>query len=324
MQGVFISMRIAIIGTGAMGCLFGAKLSPRADVTMLGTWRDGVRALQESGISLGEDSREVNMPVRALGGPIGLEPVDLALVLVKGYQTERAANWARQILREDGIALTLQNGLGNLEIIAAHVGVNRAALGVSMQGATLLGPGRVRHGGRGMTTIAVTSETRARLEVVASLFTQAGIETRLTDDVRTLLWSKLVVNTAINALTAILRVPNGWLAENADARAVMAEAAHETATVARALGVVLPFDDPASRAVEVVKATAANYSSTLQDVLRGTPNELEMINGAVIREGKRLGIPTPVNEALLHLSQAVERASPTTLVASGIPELAHA
>jgi 2-dehydropantoate 2-reductase len=319
-----ISMKIAIIGTGAMGCLFAAKLARFADVTMLGTWREGIWALKERGIYLSEDGREIHSTVRTFSDPSGAGPVDLALVLVKGYQTERAASWARQILKDDGIALTLQNGLGNLEIIAGQVGENRAALGVSMQGATLLGPGRVRHGGRGLTTIAVTTETRARLQSVASLFTQAGFETRLTDDVRTMLWSKLVVNTAINALTAILRVPNGWLAENADARSVMAEAARETATVAQALGIVLPFDDPGARAVEVVQATAANYSSTLQDVLRGTPNELEMINGAVVREGKRLGIPTPVNEALLRLSRAMEQASPSIPVASRLTELAHA
>lgn len=317
-------MNIGIIGTGAMGSLFAAKLAPLAKVTMLGTWREGVLALQEHGICLSEDGREAVVRVHVANAPIGVEPVDLALVLVKGYQTERAAKWARQILKKDGVAITLQNGLGNLEIIASQVGPDRAALGVSMQGATLLGPGYVRHGGRGLTTIAFSAETRARLEQVSSLFNDAGIETKLTSDVRTLLWSKLVVNSAINALTAILRVPNGWLEENPDAREVMGQAAVETAAVARAMGIDLPFDDPAGRAAEVVRATALNYSSTLQDVLRGTPNELEMINGAVVREGKRFGIPTPVNEALLRISRAMEHAGESSLVTSKIPELVPA
>lgn len=316
-------MKIGIIGTGAMGCLFAAKLSPIANVTMLGTWREGILALQAHGIRL-ENDHEVRIPVRALGDPLGVGPVDLALVLVKGYQTERAANWARKILADDGLALTLQNGLGNLEVIAAQVGKNRAVLGVSMQGATLLGPGHVRHGGNGMTTIAASPQNRSRLETVAYLFTRAGIETRLTDDVQALLWNKLVVNTAINALTAILRVPNGWLADSAEASAVMAEAARETARVAKALGVKLEVDDPGLRALQVARATAANYSSTLQDVLRGTPNELEMINGAVVREGRRLGIPTPVNEALFNLARAMDRARPAAPVEREALELAHA
>lgn len=317
-------MRIGIIGTGAMGCLFAARLAPVAKVSMLGTWREGIHALQKGGVSLIEDGKETRVAVRAYSGPLEVAPVDLALVLVKGYQTQRAASWARQILSGNGIALTLQNGLGNLELIAEQVGPKRAALGVSMQGATLLGPGLVRHGGDGLTTIAVSSETQTRLEGVASLFTRAGIRTELAGDVRALLWNKLVVNTAINALTAILRVPNGWLAENPSSRAVMAQAARETAMVARALGIELAFDDAAARAVEVAEATAANYSSTLQDVLRGTPNELDAINGAVAREGKRLGIPTPVNEALLNLAHAMEEANPTTPVAKSILELAHA
>ena len=302
-------MRIGIIGTGAMGCLFAARLAPLADVTVLGTWREAVHALQVFGVRLCENGHEVTAPVRAQSDPGQVEPVDLALVLVKGCQTERAARWAEKILRAEGIALTLQNGLGNLEIIEAEVGAPRAALGVSLQGATLLGPGHVRHAGCGLTTVAARSENRARLEEVATLFTGAGIETCLTDDVRTLLWSKLVVNTAINALTAILRVPNGWLVENADARAVMEQAARETAAVAMALGIALPCDDPAAQAVLAAQATATNYSSTLQDVLRGAPNELSMINGAVVREAQRIGMRAPVNAALLHLARALEQAA---------------
>jgi len=303
------AMRIGIIGTGAMGCLFAARLAPLADVTVLGTWQEGVRTLQTFGVRLRENGQEIMAPVRARSNPEEVEPVDLALVLVKGSHTERAARWAQRILLPEGIALTLQNGLGNLEIIAGEVGAARAALGVSLQGATLFGPGHVRHAGCGLTTIAASPENRARLEEVASLFTRAGIETCLTHDVRALLWGKLTVNTAINALTAILCVPNGWLTENADARAVMEQAARETAAVATALGIVLPFDDPAAQAVLVAQATATNNSSTLQDVLRGAPNELSMINGAVVREAERLGMRAPVNETLLHLTRALEDAA---------------
>lgn len=301
-------MRIGIIGTGAMGSLFAAHLAPLADVTVMGTWREGVRALNDYGVRLEREGQETVVAVRAISDPSHCAPVELALVLVKGYQTERAAEWARLILKPDGIAVTLQNGLGNLEILQAYVGVQRAALGVSMQGATLLGPGHVRHAGRGPTTIAYSPHTRARLEEIAALFNRAGIETYLTDDVEGLLWGKLVVNTAINALTAILQVPNGWLVENPHARALMAAAAQETANVARARGVTLPYPDPVARALQVATATAANKSSTLQDVLRGAPTELERINGAVAREGKRLGVPTPVNQALLDLFYALQAA----------------
>jgi 2-dehydropantoate 2-reductase len=307
-------MRIAVVGTGAMACLFAAKLAPQADVVMLGAWQEGVRALQARGLFLKENERVTRFPINAYGDPSQVEPLDVALVLVKGYQTPRAARWAAHLLRPTGLALTLQNGLGNLEIIAAQVGAHRAALGVTMQGATMIKPGCVRHGGEGPTTIAATFETRARLDTVAGLFRRAGMQTNVTDDVQALVWGKLVVNSAINALTAILLVPNGRLAEDNDTRAVMAAIALETASVARAVGVALPFDDPAERAIAVARATGSNFSSTLQDVLRGTPDELDQINGAVIREGRRLGIPTPLNEGLLRLARQVKgpEAAPVT------------
>ena len=193
-------MKIGILGTGAMGSLFAAKLAPHAEIIVLGTWLEGVRALQTRGVRLNSGGIETIVPVRALADPQDAPKMDLVLVLVKGYQTQRAAQWARTILKTDGIALTLQNGLGNFEIIGAEVGINRAAVGVSMQGATLIKPGYVCHAGSGPTTIAHKPETHDRLSNVAALFNLAGIETLLTDDLRALIWGKLVVNSAINAL----------------------------------------------------------------------------------------------------------------------------
>ncbi|MBN1888242.1 MAG: pantoate--beta-alanine ligase [Thermoflexales bacterium] len=290
-----------------MACLFGARLAPVVDqVAMLGTWVEGVRVLREEGIRFVQGEAETRLAVRALDKPDGVQ-TDLVLVLVKSHQTARAAAWAAQILRPGGLALTLQNGLGNLEQLVAVVGPQRSALGVSMQGATLLGPGHVRHGGDGPTVLATTPATEARLQELATLLRQAGFETSLVDDARALVWGKLVVNAAINALTAILRVPNGALAEQEDARELMSEAARETAAVAQALGIALPYADPAGRAVEVARKTAVNRSSMLQDVLRGTPTEIEAINGAVVELGRQLGLPTPVNETLLRLVRVGSR-----------------
>jgi 2-dehydropantoate 2-reductase len=159
----------------------------------------------------------------------------------------------------------------------------------------------VRHAGRGATTLAATPGNRSALGELAALFNDAGIETHLASDIRSLMWGKLVVNSAINALSAIYRVPNGRLVENPETRALMTAAAQETASVAHALGIPLPYHDAAARAIQVATATASNKSSTLQDVLRGAPTEVDRINGAVVREGRRLGIPTPVNEQLLRV-----------------------
>lgn len=294
-------MRIGIIGTGAMGSLLAAYLAPHAKVTILGTWREGIDAINRDGIRLERDGSPLRVPVRATLDPAEVQPVDVALVAVKAHQTERAAAWANQILKPNGIAVTFQNGLGNYETLVQHVGVSRAVLGVTMQGATMLGPAHVLHAGHGLTTMAATPKTRVRVQAFANALNQAGIETLVDSNVSGLVWGKLVVNSAINALTAIYRVPNGWLVENPETRALMSAAAQETANVARALGITLPYADPIARAIQVAIATASNKSSTLQDVLRGAPTELERINGAVVREGKRLGVPTPVNEQLMRV-----------------------
>jgi 2-dehydropantoate 2-reductase len=299
-------MRVAIFGVGAMGSLFGAKLSPHADVMLVGRWPEQLAALNGEGLLLHTANGEQRVPLRATDDPSALAPVDTALILTKSAGTQRAARQAAEVLAGDGLAVTLQNGIGNLETIAAEVGPERATLGVTAQGAAVLAPGVVRHAGPGPTHLAIRPEIARQVEEVASLFEGAGLETHVTDSVESLVWGKLAVNAGINALTAILRVPNGALLESDWSRELMREAARETAAVAAVLGVTLPYDDPVERVETVARMTAANRSSMLQDVLRGSTTEIETINGAVVREGERVGVPTPVNVMLYRLIKAIE------------------
>ncbi|MCI0578500.1 MAG: 2-dehydropantoate 2-reductase [Chloroflexi bacterium] len=298
-------MRVAIVGIGAMGCLFAGRLSSLVDVIMAGNWQEQIATLNTHGLRLiHPDGRETHHRVKATDNQDVIGRADLALVVVKSPKTASAADVARQALGENGLALTLQNGLGNLEILAAVVGQERAALGVTSEGATLLAPGLVRHAGAGLTHLATTSATAGRLEEVAALFRAAGFVTHLVEDADSLVWGKLAVNAGINPITALLQLPNGFLAENEAARKVMEEAAEETAAVARAQGITLPYASAGRRALEVAQATAANLSSMAQDMARGEPTEIEAICGAVVRLGRRYGVPTPANELLLRLIQA--------------------
>ncbi|MDQ7028515.1 MAG: 2-dehydropantoate 2-reductase [Ardenticatenia bacterium] len=234
-------------------------------------------------------------------------PVTLALVFVKSYATRRAAHQTRRVLAADGLALTLQNGLGNREVLAEILGEERVVQGVTSHGATVLGPGRVRHAGAGATQLAAPlPELRPRVAGIADLLSDAGIETRLVEDLQALIWGKLIVNVGINPLTAILRVHNGVLAEDKVCRRLVVKAVEEAVAVARALGIPLPYDDPVAHVFQVAKATGANRSSMLVDVLRGTPTEIDVINGAVVREGTRHGVPTPFNAALVEVVKALE------------------
>lgn len=301
-------LTIAIFGVGAMGTLFGSRLSKAAVVTLFGSWTEQIETLRRDGLTITyPDGRYTHHYLPVTNHLSKMLPADLALILVKSHQTERAARQAAKILKPDGLAITLQNGLGNLEKLAEAVGPERAALGITAQGATMRAPGQLYHAGQGPTHLAkISGPQEKRLEEVAALFNSVGLETTLVDNADSLVWGKLAINAGINPLTALFEVPNGALAEDERLRQVMAAAANEVAQVAAAQGIRLPYSDAANRTVEVSRATATNRSSMLQDVSRAAPTEIDAISGAVVRFGQKLGIATPVNEFLLRLVKAKE------------------
>jgi 2-dehydropantoate 2-reductase len=293
---------LLIVGTGALASLFGARLASAAvDVTMLGSWPEGLAALRARGVRLVEaDGAERAWPVRAVADPTECRGIPYALVLVKAWQTGRAAQQLAACLPADGLALTLQNGWGNRETLEQALGPQRVALGTTTLGATLLAPGVVRAGGQGPVTLG----SHARIQPLADLLSAAGFDVRMAGDVAGLAWGKLVINAAINPLTALLRVPNGELLARPEARELMGLAAAEAAAVGAAQGLHLPFDDAVAAAEDVARRTSANHSSMFQDVQRGRPTEIDAICGAVVQAGQRIGIPTPVNRMLWLLVRA--------------------
>lgn len=311
-------MRVAVVGIGAMGCLFGAKLSQVADVTLVGNWPAQLAALRERGLRLIQpDGRSQTYHLTVTNNPQTAAPVDLALILVKSHQTRQAAETAQRLLATNGVALTLQNGLGNLEKLTAVLGRNRANLGITSEGAALLEPGVVRHAGTGHTYIAELAKTAVPPAEIVALFQAAGFQTSLAADTVGLVWGKLAINAGINPLTAVLQVPNGFLAKNETARQLMQQAAEEVAQVAAAQNIQLPFADAAAQALTVAQATAANHSSMRQDLANGRPTEIGAICGAVVAYGRRFGVATPVN---LVLQTAVQQAEQGTWPTAPTPE----
>ena len=300
-------INITIFGVGAMGTLFGSRLAPLANVTLFGTWQEQVDTLKRQGVTITHpNGSQSKHNLRVTNDLSQIPPADVALILVKSHQTKRAARQAAVNLKPNGLAITLQNGLGNLDELATAVGAKRATLGITAQGATVLAPGQLRHAGEGATYLAGTPRQQTKLKTVAKLFNRAGLETSLVDNADSLVWGKLAINAGINPLTALLGVPNGTLAEDEKLRQVMFAAANEVAQVAQAQGIDLPFENAADRTAEVSRATAANRSSMLQDISRAAPTEIDAISGAVVNFGKKLGVPTPVNQLLLDLMKARE------------------
>ena len=294
---------ILIVGTGALATLFAARLSQAGyHITMLGTWKHGLDALRENGARLiDSNEHEHQYPVHATNDPRECVDAKYALVLVKAWQTERAAGQLSEYLADDGLALTLQNGLGNYETLTQSLGLGRVALGTTTTGATLLGPGLARAGGEGIISI----QRNQALGPLEAALTSAKFDVQIVEDAQSLIWGKLVVNAAINPLTALLRVQNGKLLESPSARELMRALANEVAQVAKAENITLPFADPVAVVEDVAHKTAQNHSSMLQDVLRTAPTEIDAICGAVVKAAQKHKIETPANWVCWNLIKAL-------------------
>jgi 2-dehydropantoate 2-reductase len=295
--------RILIVGTGALATFFAARLAQAGtQITMLGTWKAGLEALHKEGARLVDaDGVEHRFEVQATDDPREYSGIKNVLVLVKSWQTEYVADQLKECLADDGVVVTLQNGLGNYETLSQTLDSRRVALGATTTGATLLGPGLVRAGGQGIISI----EQHPDLGPIEEALRSAKFKVEIVDDAQSLIWGKLVINAAINPLTALLRVANGKLLENPSAREMMDALATETAQIAAAEKIRLPFSDPIAAAEEVARKTYSNHSSMLQDVLRGAPTEIDAICGAVLRVAQKHNIDTPANWACWKLVKAM-------------------
>ena len=301
-------MKIAVIGPGALGCLFAGLLS-RAGHEVWLVDRDPGRARQlaRHGISLSGVSGDRHVAVHATAEPREAQGADLALITVKCYDTAAAAESARTVLGERGTALTLQNGLGNVEILTEGLGEGRVLGGSTAQGANLVAPGQVHHAGDGATVIGepggVLSE---RLRGIAAAFQEAHLQTELTADLPSVLWGKLAINAGINAVATLAQVRNGGIMESGHLRQVLRAAVTEAAEVAARKGIRLPYPDMVAHTEGICQRTANNVNSMLQDVRRRRRTEVSAINGAVVQHGAACGVPTPTNWALLALVHGLE------------------
>jgi 2-dehydropantoate 2-reductase len=301
-------MRVAIVGAGAMGCLFTHLLSRTdSEIFLLDIHPERVEAIRSEGLFVEGVSGDHRLRPSIHLDPGEIGPVDLVLLCVKAPDTLNAARSASALLGRDTPVLTLQNGLGNLEAIEEALGPGRALGGTTSMGATVLSLNRIRHAGWGETVLGEPSGKRtARVEAILGLFEASGLKVAFTEDLRGLLWSKLIVNIGINALTALTGLHNGQIPLHAGSRRILEKAVEEAVRVASALGVRLLYSDPLQKVLSVCEATAANVSSMLQDVLKQKKTEVNQIQGALIREAARLGIPTPVNETLRDLVVTLE------------------
>lgn len=298
-------MKIAIIGAGAMGCLLASYLDTQHTITLIDQWQAQIDHIRTHGLRRERDEHITTSHPHATTNPDDARDSDVVIVMVKYHQTAWAAEQATHALATNGLCITLQNGIGGAEILSNVLGAQRVSQGVTSLGATLLEIGYVKHAGLGESVFA-SNHPSPHLPQLVNAFNDAHLPARQLADIDSLIWGKLIVNAGINALTAILRVRNGELDTHHGARQLVTAVINEAVAVAQAHCINLPYDDPVAHVLQVARATAENRSSTLQDVLRGSPSEIATINGAVVNAGFEVGVATPVNQLLTQLMHIID------------------
>jgi len=301
-------MKIVVVGPGAIGCLFAAFLTKsKEDVWLLDKSKENAAKLNECGISLEGLSGPSHIKVKVTANITQIAKADLILVCVKSFNTKSAIEQIKPLLTDNTKILTLQNGIGNIEIISEVAGEDRVIAGVTNEGATLIALGKIRHAGRGETIIgSPCGKTPVEMRAIREAFNKAGFETKMTRDIKSLIWSKLIINVGINALSAVTRLPNGKLTQFEGTKRILRDAVTEATRIVKRKRIKLIFDDPLAKVEAVCESTSANLSSMLQDVLRKKRTEVDFINGVIVRLGQELGIEVPTNKFLLDLINTIE------------------
>ncbi len=302
-------MKIAIVGPGALGCLIAGalKYKTKEDVWIYDDSPGRAVRIKDGGIKVDGLSGNYQVKVNCSADTKEIGVCDFVIICVKSYSTEDACKDIKDLVGENTFIVTLQNGIGNVQILNDYFTPEKIIAGITNHGSTLLDIGRVRHAGKGETIIGKSDgKLSGGLRDLQNLLNKAGFETKVSKDIDSVIWGKLIINVGINALTAIMRLNNGRLTEYEDARSLLRAAVQEAAKIVKRKRIKLAYDDPIQKVESVCKATAGNISSMLQDVLNKKRTEIDFINGAVIRQGKALGIATPVNEVLTSLVKTIE------------------
>lgn len=300
--------RVGIIGSGAMGTLFGYHLAGTCDVTMLDSNAETLAAIEAfGGLSVNDAPPR---PVRVGRHSRDLYGSTMVFLFVKAVDTLRALRPFAGELNPTTPIVSLQNGVGNEDAIKTALGgAVPVVLGITTESSLTVGPGRVRSSEEGNTIIGSGGASPATSRNVADLLTQSGMRASVVYDIRPHLWGKLVANAAINAVSALLDCESGAILKDPNAARLAEALAEEAAAVAAALKINLPFANPWQYVTEVIAVGADSKSSMAFDLESGHTSEIDHINGAVCAAGRRTGVPTPYNDAMVRLIKAKEALS---------------
>jgi 2-dehydropantoate 2-reductase len=295
---------ILIIGSGALACLFAARLTLSGQqITLTGSWEAGMAAIQKNGIGLMELGKVTYSPVTVLDLHKSLSEFQTAILLTKAYQTGETLLRVQSCLPEDGSVLSLQNGLTARNRMIEIIGERRSLSGITTCAAEQLEPGIVKHNG-GSSIFLGDHPGASKYQ---ELFLKAGFSITVTSDIQKMIWEKAIINSAVNPLGAILRLRNGEMMDQPDLINIMDELIREACAVAGSEGCQIEPVEMQGRLRHIMNETSTNRCSMLQDVIHGRVTEIDDINGAIVRLANKNGIPTPVQNTVTQLVRSIKR-----------------
>lgn len=293
-------MKIGIVGPGAIGTFLAGVLGRENDVDLVGRKSLDIKKIEVIG------KTKLETEVNYTDSVESLSDKELVIVCTKSFDTEKAMASLSDHLSADSSVLSLQNGLNNEEIIADFVGERKTIGGITSNGVTYLEPGKVKHAGKGKTVIGQYPRGKnEKVEKVCSIFNEAGLETTIDENILVKIWEKVIINSGINPITAILKIKNGVLVEDEYLTHLMEETVKESAAVAENY-VDLDKEKMVEETKNVAERTSDNLSSMLQDIKNEKRTEVEQINGAIIEKAGEVGISSPVNKVLYNLIKGLE------------------
>ena len=302
--------RIAVVGAGAVGCYFGGMLARAgAPVTLIGRAQH-VEAIKRDGLFIDSIHFKEHVSISASTELASVRDAQLVLFSVKTVDTEDTAKLLAPYLAPETNVVSLQNGVDNAERMDFAAGI-QAISAVVYIAAEMSGAGQIKHSGRGDLVIgnSVSNQgaSESELAEIAQTFERAGVPCRISQNITLELWTKLIMNCAYNALSALSRARYGRLVADAGSLEVMKQVVAEGVAVGDASGVHLPADKLIAAVVELGRVVPEALSSTAQDIARGKPTEIDSLNGFLVRRGAEMGVPTPVNQTLYSLVKLLER-----------------
>ncbi|WP_317853898.1 ketopantoate reductase family protein [Chakrabartyella piscis] len=300
-------MKIAVIGAGAMGSIYGGHLSLHHEVYLVDTNQTIVNHINANGLTLEENGVDVVYRPKAVTSTEGLETMDLIILFVKALFSEAALQGNKHIIGENTYLMTLQNGSGHEDILGKFAPENRVIIGTTEDNGAILGAGHVRHGGVGKTNIGMLVEDEQNvLPSFKDAFDICGFQTKIHSNIQQLIWDKLFTNVSLSVVTGVLQVPIGYISANPHAWNLTKQLLHEAVAVAHGLG--LEADE--AKSLESIQQVTINspegITSICADLRDGRKTEVDTISGSVVRASKKCGVPAPTHEMIVEMVHALE------------------